>query len=261
MTELNFAVVVASVRPRTGKTLLARALADYFIASGAGVELFDADAAAAKLSGYFPERTTVVDLNKVADQMMLFDRLAMPSTQVRVVDLAAHGFRPFFDLMRETDYVVEARGRRIETTIFYIPERDIDSYEQGQRLRERFPDCAFVLAENEVVGDIDRYARINDAYWALKKHDLRMLIPRLDPLFSLALEDTKLPLAEFIHAPPAQRSAAHLSFAFLSPHARSGIQRWTRTMFGELDRVMRHVAARVPAPVAEETVAESKVSG
>jgi hypothetical protein len=251
MTQLNFAVVVASARARTGKTLLARALADYFIAAGTSVELFETEAAAPKLSGYFPERTTVVDLDKVLDQMMLFDRLAMPTAQVRVVDVAAHSFAKFFDLLRETDYVAEARARGIETVIFYIPERDIESYEHGRRLRERFPDCAFVVAENEAVGEIDRYARINDSYWSLKKHDLRLLIPRLDQLFSLALEDTKLSLAEFTHAPPAERSAAHFSFAFLSPHARIGIQRWTRTMFGELDRLMRYVAARAPAPAIE----------
>ena len=251
MTELNFAIVVASVRPRNGKTLLARALADYFIASGAGVELFETEMAAPRLSAHFPDRTTVADLDKVLDQMMLFDRLAMPLAQVRVVDVAARSFAKFFALLRETDYVIEARARRIETVIFYIPERDTESYEQGRRLRERFPDCTFVVAENEAVGEVDRYARINDAYWALKKHDLRLIIPRLDQLFSLALDDTQLSLAEFTHAPPAQRSAAHLSFAFLSPHARAGIQRWTRTMFGELERVMRHVAARAPVPVAE----------
>jgi hypothetical protein len=244
MTEFNFAVVVASARMRTGKTLLARTLADFFIASGASVESFETDAGAPKLSAYFPDRTTVVDLDKVLDQMMLFDRLALPAAQVRVIDVAAHSFGKFFDLMRETDYVAEARARRVETVIFYIPERDIDSYDQGRRLRERFPDCAFVVAENEAVGDIDRYARLNDSYWSLKRHELRLIVPRLDPLFSLALEDSKLPLTEFIHAPPAERSAAHLSFAFLSPHARTGIQRWARTMFGELERIMRHLKAR-----------------
>jgi hypothetical protein len=249
MTELNFAIAVASPRPRTGKTLLARALADYFVAAGTGIELFETEAEAPRLSAYFPERTTVVDLDRVLDQMTLFDRLAMPVAQVRVVDVAERSFRRFFDLLRQTDFVVEARGRRIETAIFYIPGRDTDSYEQGRRLRERFPDCSFVVAENEAVGEIDRYARINDAYWALKKHDLRLLMPRLDQLFSLALDDTKLSLAEFTHAPPAQRSAAHFSFAFLSPHARTGIQRWTRTMFGELERVLRGVRARAAVPV------------
>ena len=55
--------------------------------------------------------------------MSLFDRLAAPSAEVQIVDVAARSFKKFFDLMRESDYVAEARARNVETVIFYIPEQ------------------------------------------------------------------------------------------------------------------------------------------
>jgi hypothetical protein len=48
---------------------MARALADFFLQSRESVEIFDTDAANPKLSAHFPGRATVIDLDKVRDQM------------------------------------------------------------------------------------------------------------------------------------------------------------------------------------------------
>jgi ribosomal 30S subunit maturation factor RimM len=217
------------------------------------VEIFDTDTAHPKLSAHFLGRSTVLDLDKVRDQMSLFDRLAAPSAEVQIVDVAAHSFKKFFDLMRESDYVAEARARNVETVIFYIPERDAESYEEGGRLLARFPDCAFVTAENENLGEIDKYARVGDGYLALKQHARRMLIPRLDSLFALALAESKLSLGDFLHEPPPERTPAHNSIAYASPHMRAGIGRFAKSLFEQIERAMQGVgaAAAVPAESAE----------
>ncbi len=221
---------------------------DYFSQSRAGVEVFDTDALSPKLSAHFLGRSTVLDLDKVRDQMSLFDRLAAPSAEVQIVDVAARSFKKFFDLMRESDYVAEARARNVETVLFYIPERDGESYDQGHALMQRFADCAFVVAENENLGEIDKYARVGDGYLALKRHARRMLIPRLDSLFALALAESRLSLGDFVGEPPAERTPAHNSIAYASPHMRAGIGRFAKSLFEQIERAMQGVGA--PAAVA-----------
>jgi len=186
----------------------------------------------------------VLDLERVRDQVSLFDRLAAPSAQVQIVDVATHAFKKFFDLMRESDYVAEARARNVETVIFYIPGRDAESYEVGARLLARFPDCAFVTAENENLGEIDKYARGGEGYFALRQHERRMLMPRLDSLFALALAESELSLSDFLSDPPAERTPAHKSLAYRSPQMRAGIGRFAKAMFEQVGLAMLGTGAR-----------------
>jgi hypothetical protein len=245
----NYAIVVASPREKTGKTLLARALAEHLVATGASFDLFETDPLAPRLSAHFPQRAALFDLERVRDQMRLFDRMALPTHEIRVVDLSARAYGKFFELLRETDFVMEARARQVETVICYIPGRDADSYAHGLQVRDRFADCTFVVVDNEAITDLDRDTRIHDAYWTMKKQPLLLRMPRLDTLFSLALEESKLPLGEFLRGAPPQAGAGSVPLALLSPHVRGGIQRWTRAMLAEIERLMRALAARVPAPV------------
>lgn len=217
---------------------------DHFSQSRESVEIFDTDAANPKLAEHFLGLSTVLDLDKVRDQMSLFDRLAAPAAQVQIVDVTARSFKKFFDLMRESDYVTEARARNVETVIFYIPGQDAESYEAGGRLLARFPDCAFVTAENEHLGEIDKYARVGDGYLALKQHARRMLIPRLDSLFALALAESKLSLGDFVGEPPAERTPAHTSIAYASAHMRAGIGRFAKSLFEQIERAMQGMGAK-----------------
>jgi hypothetical protein len=248
MPEKNFAIIVASLRARNGKTLLARLIADYFLLNGVKPEIFDTDAVERKLAGYFPELTTVIDFDRVTDQMKLFDTLQAAPTAMQVIDVTHRSFQKFFRLMREIDYAAEARSRGIEPVIFYIPERDSESYEQGRLLRERSKDCSFVLVENAHLGEIGKDTRRSTAYAAFKSHSLRMILPQLDPFFTGVIEDPKFSLSDFIRPAPAGQPArmpsAHLSLAHLSREAGDGIRRWLKDVFNNLKWVMDELKLR-----------------
>ena len=107
---MSFAAIVASLHGRTGKTLLARVLAEYFILSGRRPLLFDTDAAECRLCASYPHEAIVVDLNRVPDQMALFDNLAAVSPEARVVDVSHQSFGKFFRVMHEIDFIGETRA-------------------------------------------------------------------------------------------------------------------------------------------------------
>ncbi|MBV8840980.1 MAG: hypothetical protein JO000_30955, partial [Alphaproteobacteria bacterium] len=134
----SFAAIVASLHGRTGKTLFARVLADYFLLSGNRPLVFDTDFTEQTLRAAFPIDTVVLDLSETRDQMRLFDTVAARSPEARVVDVSHYVFRKFFKVMEDCDFVSEARERGVEPVIFYIANRNADAYEEGRQLRERF---------------------------------------------------------------------------------------------------------------------------
>jgi cellulose biosynthesis protein BcsQ len=132
MAGSSLAVIVASLHGRTGKTLLARTLADYFILSGPRPYIFDTDAVDRGLHALFPHDAFVVDLAIVPDEMLLFDTLAVRSARTRIVDVTHRSLITFFQLMRDSDFVSEARSCEGEPVIFYIPDRKVD-FVRGRR--------------------------------------------------------------------------------------------------------------------------------
>src|ERR1700674_3029862 len=120
MPPTRFATMVASLHAHSGKTLLARVLAEHFILAGGTPLIFDTDAVERRLTSCFPYDAIVLDLARVRDQMALFDTLAKPFAANRVVDVSHQALAKFFALMRDTDFIAEARAQNVEPAIFYI---------------------------------------------------------------------------------------------------------------------------------------------
>src|SRR5262249_42194228 len=211
----RLAAIVASLHGRTGKTLFARVLADYFLLSGLRPFVFDTDFTEQTLRNSFPSDAVVADLSETRDQMMLFDTIAARSPEARVVDVSHYVFRKFFKVMQEIDFVREARARLVEPVIFYIAGRNPDAYEEGRLLRERFPDCALVLVENVFLGAIKERTLHSAGYRAFESHDLCMMLPLLDPALADAIQDGELSLSDLIRQPLSRSdTAASGGFSF-----------------------------------------------
>jgi len=241
MSGRNLAIIVVALRPRSGVTLLARAFADYFILSHENPLIFDTDDVERRLSRHFPQRANVVDLDRIRGQMTLFDTLAAPVAEKRVVDVTHRALNRFFGLMAEIDYLAEARLQGIEPAIFYIADRDRESFELGLDLRDRF-DCPFVLVENAYLGEPNTQARRTQAYAALVGHPLRMRMPPLDSLVADVISRTDLSFGAFM-----RDEVRNLSLAYLS---RPTIRAWIMQVFREIHRTIQALSAMPLAPRA-----------
>jgi len=238
MKGSKLAVIITAPRPRSGATLLARAFADYFRLSREHPLIFDTGHDERRLSLYFPGMATAVDLNNIRGQMTLFDTLASPVDEKRVVDVSHESFAHFFDVMEKIDYLGEAHAQRVEPVIFYILGRGVDSYEQARVLRDRFA-CPFVVVDNPFVGGPNEKARHSQGHAALQLHSWRMRMPPLDPLMADVIADTGLSLGAFM------REDVHSSsLAFLSREARPAIRAWIMAMFREIHRILRALEGR-----------------
>ena len=108
MSRPTHVCIIASPRPRTGRTTLARALTEFYRLDGP-VTAFDLDAMDAALEQFLPECTVRADIGETQSQVALFDQLIVADETPKVVDVSAHAFEPFFNVMAEIDFAGEAR--------------------------------------------------------------------------------------------------------------------------------------------------------
>ena len=236
------AAMVCSLHAHSGKTLLARVLAEHFILSGSAPLIFDTDALERRLAACFAD-AVVVDLTTVPEQMILFDSLASPSPAPRVVDVAHQTARPFLKLLRETNLIAEARANGIVPVLFYIADRDRRSREEGVALREAFDDCRIVVVENEFLPRPNAMLRAGDACRTLGAHPLRVTMPRLADDLTELIEDPGCSLSSLISAPLSRNDQrGDLSF-----DAALAFRAWLMPLFRDIHRALANLEAEVEA--------------
>jgi hypothetical protein len=240
----SVAALVASLHAHSGKTLLARLLVEHFILKGAMPAIFDTDAVERRLTACFPYDAIVLDLARVRDQMALFDTLAKPFAAQRVVDVAHAASAKFFALMRDTDFVAEATANGVAPVIFYILDRDRDSLDAAADLRERFADCAFVVAENAFLPRPNASVRAGAAYRALADHPRRVLMPRLDDGLAELIEEPGRSLSALMREPLSRTEDRRNELSF---DARVALRAWLMGMLKDIHRALASLDARAEA--------------
>lgn len=143
--------VLSSARARVGKTLIARLLTEFFIASGRPVAAFDVNPGAAVLADYLPAYTSLVSLADTRGQVTLFDQLIAPDAVTKIVDLAPTSLDTFVDLMTHIGFLEEARRSGIDPVILFVTEPHKLSLRAYGALQHRCPELALVPVHNDAV--------------------------------------------------------------------------------------------------------------
>ena len=112
--------IVASPRPRVGKTLLARLLTDFHLHEGRSVAAFDLNVGKNALAQYLPEQVTRSAIDDLKGQIALFDRLIADDGTIKIVDLSSASYEPFFTLAHRFGLAGETRSCGIALVIYYL---------------------------------------------------------------------------------------------------------------------------------------------
>ena len=247
MPSTNLALIVTSLHARSGKTLLARVLAEHFLLAGDTPLIYDTDAIERRLCACFPYDAVVLDLGRVRDQMALFDTLARPFRADRIVDVSHQSFATFFNLMRDTDFIAEAKAHQVTPAVLYILDRDRDSFEEAVRLRERLNDCPFVVVENEFLPRPSAATRQGSAYRALQTHQPRMSMPALEPALADIVDDVGMSLSALMRQ-PLSRSDSPRQGGDLTFEARADLRAWLMKILRDVHDMIRALERPGPAP-------------
>src|SRR6185312_8821243 len=152
MSPRNFITVVCSPRPRVGKTLVARLLADFHLHNGRKIAAFDVNADDAALSEFLPEHAARAEVTEIGGQMALFDRLVADDGTYKIVDVGHPAFKSFFAVARQIDLAEELRRRGSALVALFVATPDATSVEAFAQLRRDFSQAAIIPVQNELLG-------------------------------------------------------------------------------------------------------------
>ena len=148
----NSTTIVASPRPRVGKTLLARLLTDFHLQEGHSVAAFDLNAGKGTLAQFLPEHASQSAIDDLKGQMALFDHLIADDGLTKIVDLGHGSFEQFFTLSHHFGFDGETRSRGIALVILYLLTPDSTSVEAYRSLCSRLPEAVMAPVHNEIFG-------------------------------------------------------------------------------------------------------------
>jgi hypothetical protein len=224
MSFRNSIIIVASPRPRVGKTLLARLLTDFHLQEGRAVAAFDLNAGEGTLAKFLPEHVTRSAIDDIKGQMALFDRLIADDGTTKIVDLGHASFEPFFALAHQFGFAEEARSRGIAPAVLYLLTPDRTSVEAYRRLCGQLSEAMLAPVHNEILGT----AQYRDKYGLMGSSTAVVRIPVLAP-----------GLRKYVETPPFSFVDSRLAAALDVPiDVKIELRRWLRRIyleFRELD--------------------------
>jgi hypothetical protein len=224
MSFRNSITIVASPRPRVGKTLLARLLTDFHRHEGRTVAAFDLNYGERTLAQFLPEYATVATVRDINGQMALFDRLVADEGTTKIIDLGHESFESFFALAHQISFADEARRHSVAVAILFTVTPDQTSVEAYRKLRDRFAQATLTPVHNELLGP----AQHRDKYPVSSGRAVMMRLPALAP-----------GLRKYIETPPFSFADTNMGDAVGIPlDVHIELQRWLRRIyleFRELD--------------------------
>lgn len=177
--------IVTSPRPRVGKTLIARALIEYFCLQQRPVAGFDVNPDDFALLDYLPAYAAAASIRDTRGEMALFDQLIVSDDVPKVVDLSHTMFERFFAVMQEVDFATEARRRSVMPMTLFLADPDERSRLGYAMLSARFPDLALVPLLNEAV---PRVSRCRDNFPPTRRGGEPATIPALSPVLRSVID-------------------------------------------------------------------------
>lgn len=225
MTRRTPVYIVCSPRPRVGKTLLARVLADFQLINGRQVTVYDVNRTEHVLAGFLPHHTVTADVGETRGQMAVFDDLIRNDGVPRVIDVGTDSFDLFLTVARQIGYMDEARRLGVDPVLLFVADPHPHSPQIYGYLHHGFPRTIIVPVENQA----------NLSRWPYMEHfppytvERGLFVPRLNPVIKGVTDKPHFSFASFMRRPADMRTELHV---------------WTEKLFVEFRelelRVMLH---------------------
>ncbi|MET4490688.1 hypothetical protein [Bradyrhizobium sp. LA7.1] len=141
-------VIVGADKGGVGKTMLSRALLDYFADRGLSCRAFDTEAPTGNLHRFYPDASAIVDLTKSDNQMRVLDGLR--AAQVTLIDIRAGLLSPTLTMLRELDFFDGIVEGRLAITVVHVIGSTQASFAEIAATTEIIAGAQHVLAVNHI---------------------------------------------------------------------------------------------------------------
>src|SRR6266849_3479176 len=144
--------VVCSPNRQVGKTMLARLLAEHYMADARPVAAFDLSDEAPGLADFLATRhVTIPNIRDVRGQVRFFDGLIETANIPKIIDLSHREFANFFTIVDKIGLFEEAQRRSIEPLILFLIDPSPVAAKAYGLLRRRFAGTSLLPVRNLTV--------------------------------------------------------------------------------------------------------------
>lgn len=229
MSGSTHVFIVCSPRPRTGKTLVARLLSEFYLSNAKPVGQseakpvvgYDLSPYEPGLSAFLPAITTQSSLDDTNGQIALFDQLVLDDDKAKVVDLSHMVLEKFFTLAFDIGFDEEARRRGISAVVLYVADPSPIAVRTYAILREKLPALTFLPIYNDA---ISRGPEIRRQFPTTAASPVPLHVPQLSSGLRIQVDRRPFSFREFRATPPA----------FTSEHLREEMATFLKRVFRQL---------------------------
>jgi hypothetical protein len=227
-------VLVGADKGGVGKTTVARALIDYFIAHNIATRAFDTEAPKGTLHRFHPDVTDVVDITSTADQMKIFDTLASAAAQVTVIDIRAGLLSTTLKSLRDIGFLDAAKKSQITFAVFHILGPSIASLEEIGDTAEFMGNSSYFLVKNFINNTtfFEWDPATYDSYFKRIKDAAEITIPKLNEMACEQVELAAVSYVSFVANKGRDGEPAAFSFVL-----RGYVRHWLGNVWAEFDRI------------------------
>lgn len=217
-------IMVGADKGGTGKTTVSRVLTDYLDQNKFDFRAFDTESPKGTLKRFVPERTEIVDLTQVADQMKVFDTLSQQP--VTIIDVRAGLLTPTLKTLGEVGLLDMVKSNQVTLMVLHVLGPSVASLNEIEETSKVIDGAVHFLVKNHVNDteffkwDEALYAKI---FGAAKSGIIE--VPQLAELAVEHVENNGVTYSAFV-------GSAKDSFIL-----RGYVRTWLKAVFAEFDRV------------------------
>jgi hypothetical protein len=227
-------ILVGADKGGVGKTTVSRTLIDYFGAHNISMRAFDTESPKGTLKRFHPDRTEVVDVTAVPDQMKIFDTLGSDTAKVTVIDVRAGLLSSTLRALSDIGFLESAKKGQITFAVFHILGPSIASLEEIAETSGFVGDASYFLVKNFINNTtfFEWDPATYNSYFKKIKGAMEITIPKLNEMACEQVEVAGVPFVTFVANKNAKGEAANYSFVL-----RGYVRHWLGNVWGEFDRV------------------------
>jgi hypothetical protein len=195
--------IVCSPRPHTGKTLVARLIAEFYHSIHRPPVCFDLEQIDPALTEFLPLATERAAIGETRGQVALFDKLVLADERPKIIDLSPHALEKFFTVAYDIGFDHEARAHGVSAVVMYVAGQQPLVQETYRILREKLPSLIFVPVHNDAVA---RGPELRKQFPANANSPPPIEIPQLSSSLRRIMDQRPFSFVQFLKDPPIRVS-------------------------------------------------------
>lgn len=226
-------IMVGADKGGVGKTTVARVLTDYLEANQFNeYDVFDTESPTGVMKRFKSEKTQIVDLTQVSDQMRVFDSL--DKRPITLIDVRAGLLTPTLKTLGDVGLLDMVTSNQVSLLVLHVLGPSIASLDEIEKTAKTIPGASHFLVKNHLNAteffkwDEDTYRR---AFGAARSGIIE--VPQLTELAVENVEYHGCTFTQFISNKKPDNSPAEPSYSFV---LRGKVKTWLKEVFANFDR-------------------------